>query len=221
MSETTPLKDDKNATASTSTNTNETTDAANPKEPNYLITTAILLAMLGVGTGAAYGSLFLDSDAGVAARAAKLSLVASMDLKWVYGSLILLGRTVALLNFVPTGYKNGMKGNARANPFFFETADAQKTVVLYREDGFHGRYNRSNRSLQHMVENSGAFFAAVGPVGWLFPRPTFAAVAVFCAGRVLHQRGYASGYGSHALGFVLALLALLTVEGLALLACIL
>ena len=193
--------------------------SANPKEPDYPKTIAILLAMLGFGTGLAYGSLFLDSEAGRANRAAKLSVVASMDLKWLYGALVLLGRTVALLNFVPTAYKSGVKGNARANPFIFETADG--SPVLYRESGFEGRYNRANRSVQHMVEGAGPFLAARAPVGWLFPRQTAAAAAAFCAGRVLHQKGYARGYGGHAPGFILTMLALLTVEGLAVLACLL
>jgi len=205
MTETTPLKSD--APEST----------ANPSEPVYPKLAATLLAMLGVGTGLAYGSLFLDSEMGKGVRDSKLGLVEAMDLKWGYLSLVLLGRTVAMLNFVPTGYKNGLKGNIRSNPFFFQTADDNKSMVLYREDGFHGKYNRANRSVQHMVENSGAFFAAVGPVGWIFPRQTFGAVLLFCAGRILHQKGYTQGYGKHGIGFVLSLFGILTVEGLALL----
>jgi len=205
MTETTPLKSD--APEST----------PNPSEPAYPKLAATVLAMLGIGTGLAYGSLFLDSEMGKGVRDSKLGLVEAMDLKWGYLSLVLLGRTVAMLNFVPTGYKNGLKGNIRSNPFFFQTVGDNKSMVLYREDGFHGKYNRANRSVQHMVENSGAFFAAVGPVGWIFPRQTFGAVLLFCAGRILHQKGYTQGYGKHAIGFALSLLGILTVEGLALL----
>jgi len=205
MTETTPLKSD--APEST----------PNPSEPAYPKLAATVLAMLGIGTGLAYGSLFLDSEMGKGVRDSKLGLVEAMDLKWGYLSLVLLGRTIAMLNFVPTGYKNGLKGNIRSNPFFFQTVGDNKSMVLYREDGFHGKYNRANRSVQHMVENSGAFFAAVGPVGWIFPRQTFGAVLLFCAGRILHQKGYTQGYGKHAIGFVLSLFGILTVEGLALL----
>merc|ERR1711971_1217169 len=117
-------------------------------------------------------------------------------------------------------YKKGLKGNIRSNPFFFETVsgDGNKAqLVLFKEEGFHGMYNRSNRSVQHMVETSGAFLAAIGPVGWIFPRQTFGLVVVFCAGRILHQKGYAKGYGGHGPGFGLSMLSLLTLEGLALL----
>lgn len=208
-SETTPLKDDGKAVAS----------SPNPKDPSYPKTAAIVMVMLGIGAGLAYGILSLDSEAIKNARAAKMDIVESMDLRWVYASLVLLGRTIALLNFVPTGYKNGLKGNIRSNPFFFESSDGK--LVLYKEDGFHGKYNRSNRSVQHMVENSGAFWAAVGPVGWLFPRQTFGCVVTFCVGRIVHQKGYSGGYGKHALGFIFSTLSVLTLEGLALLACLL
>lgn len=208
MSETTPLKNEK-ADAAEST--------SGPSEPSYAKLVATMSMMLGVGTGLAYGSLLLDSEMGKGVRDSKLGLVEAMDLKWGYLSLVLLGRTIAILNFVPTGYKKGLKGNIRSNPFFFETVDDNKSMVLYREDGFHGKYNRSNRSVQHMVENSGAFLAAIGPVGWVFPRQTFGAVLLFCIGRIVHQKGYSQGYGQHALGFVLSLLSILTIEGLALL----
>ena len=210
MTETTPLK---KGAAPDST--------ANPNEPAYVKLTAIVLATLGIGTGLAYGSLFLDSDLAKEIRDKKLGMVEAMDLQWCYLALVVLGRTVALLNFVPTGYKNGLQGNIRSNPFFLQTTGDDTTqpqqMVLYREDGFHGKYNRANRSVHHMVETSGAFLAAVGPVGWLFPRQTFGAVLLFCAGRILHQKGYTQGYGQHALGFVLSLLGTLLVEGLALL----
>merc|ERR1712013_648271 len=74
------------------------------------------------------------------ARDAKLEIVTSMDLVWVYAALVLLGRTIAMLNFVPTGYKNGLDGNVRSNPFFYETSDGK--LVLYKEDGFHGSSTR-------------------------------------------------------------------------------
>merc|ERR1712070_243838 len=130
----------------------------------------------------------------------------------------LLGRTISMINFVPMVYKKGMKGSIRSNPFFFETADDSRTSVVYKNDGKEGMYNRSNRSIQHLVENSGPFFASVAPVGWVFPRQTLGIVVVFCVGRIVHQWGYAQGYGKQAPGFVLFLLSTLTLEGLALLA---
>jgi len=212
-----PLQDD--AKADYASADGKATASAEPNDPSYAKLGAIMLVMLSVGAGVAYGTLFLDSDAGKNARDAKLEIVTSMDLVWVYAALVLLGRTIAMLNFVPTGYKNGLDGNVRSNPFFYETSDGK--LVLYKEDGFHGKYNRANRSVQHMLENSGAFWASIGPVGWIYPRQTFGCVVAFCVGRLLHQKGYTDAYGKHAPGFILQLLSILTMEGLALLTCLL
>lgn len=197
----------------------KTAPASNPdpKDPNYPALASRVLMMLGVGTALAYGSLFLDSEFDRGVRTSKLGMVQAMDLKWGYLALVVLNLTVTMVNFVPTGYKNGLKGNLRSNPFYFQTTDDKQTMVVYKEDGFHGKYNRANRSVQHMVENFGAFLATVGPVGWVFPKQTFGVVSMFCAGRILHQKGYTEGYGKHAIGFVLSLMAILIVEGLALL----
>jgi len=215
MSESTPLKEDKS--------TGTTSDAAdlNDESPSYPKIVITLAIMLAIGTGLAYASIRFDGSSSTGSNdklASKIATIRELDLQWLYLALVVLGRTISLLNFVPTGYKSGMKGNIRSNPFFYQTTDGSKTRVVFQDDGAIGMYNRSNRSIQHMVENSGGFFAAIGPVGYLFPKQTFAATLSFCFGRILHQKGYTSGYGSHAPGFVLHLLSLLTVEGLALLA---
>lgn len=204
MSGTKPLKEDKA--------TDDVAPAGPVEGPDYVKLTITMVVMLAIGTGTGYVSLLPGSSEIIDS---KIQTIRSMDLQWFYLALVLLGRTIALLNFVPMAYKRGIKGNIRSNPFFFETADASKTTVVYKEEGPKGIYNRSNRSVQHLVENSGAFFASLGPVGWVFPRQTLGVVAVFCVGRIVHQKGYAKGYGKHAPGFALSLLSILTLEGLA------
>ena len=53
--------------------------------------------------------------------------------------------------------------------------------------------------------------------GSVFPFPTFVCTCVFGVGRILHQVGYSSGYGNHGLGFMFAMLATLTMEGMCIL----
>jgi len=196
-----------------------TTAAPNDKTPNYPKLTGAMLAVLAVGFGLAYGSIAVVDDSQKETYNSKIQAIKATDLQWLYLALVVLGRTIGLLNFVPVVYKNGMAGNIRSNPFFFETVgddDEAPTMVIYKQDGPHGMYNRTNRSVQHMIENAGGFFAAIGPVGYVFPKQTCAMVVIFCAARVLHQRGYSSGYGGHAAGFVFSMLPILTLEGLAL-----
>jgi hypothetical protein len=65
-----------------------------------------------------------------------------------------------------------------------------------------------------MVENMGAVCAGLFAAGSVFPFPTFVTTCVFSLGRIMHQIGYTGGYGGHAPGFLLSLLASITVEGL-------
>ena len=112
--------------------------------------------------------------------------------------------------------------NVRANPFVYKAmgAGAASHAVVFENDGLTGKYNRANRSLHHFIENAAPVFLCLVLVGHLFPWPSFVCVAAFCAGRVLHQVGYAGGYGGHGAGFGIATLASTTLEGLVLLVAI-
>lgn len=212
MSETTPLKQGSTTAA---------------PSPNYVKILVPLTLTMAIGFGIAYGSLFVDKSS-QELHAKKMETLKALDLQWLYLALLILGKTISLLNFVPVTYKKGLKGNIRSNPFFYEVKSGsndekkskteEKPMIAYKDDGPIGMYNRSNRSVQHMVENSGGFFAAIGPVGWLFPKQTLVLVSLFCIARIIHQQGYAKGYGSHALGFVLSMMSISTMEGLSLLA---
>lgn len=200
MSETTPLKQ---------------TDAP-IAAPNYKKVSIVLTIMTTVGFSIAY-SCMGSSDL----LESKMQTIQSMELHWLYLALVVLGKAIFFINFAPMGYKNGLKGNLRSNPFFYEVVAADgetkdDQLIAYKNDGPLGMYNRSNRSVQHMVEGSGAFFAALGPVGFLFPKQTLYAVSAFSFGRILHQKLYANGYGPHAVGFMFSMMSIQTIEGLAL-----
>jgi len=208
MSEITPLK--KGNTA-----------ASSDYSPNYPKILVILTIATAIGFGFAYASLSLDKTSDL--HSTKIGPIQSMDLQWLYLALVVLGKTILLINFVPMAYKKDLEGNIRSNPFFYEATGGdddktEKPLIGFKSDGHIGMYNRSNRSVQHMVEVSGGFFAAIGPVGWVFPKQTLLVVTVWCLGRIFHQKGYAGGYGKHAVGFVLAMLSVQTLEGLALIA---
>ena len=98
-------------------------------------------------------------------------------------------------------------GNLRANMQIYKQygTDAAKGYVLLETSGPVGSYNRANRSLTHLVENSIPVAMLILLSGGIFPFPTFVFTCVFGAGRVLHQVGYATiGYGAHGPGFAAA-----------------
>ena len=65
-----------------------------------------------------------------------------------------------------------------------------------------------------MVENIAPLLVCLVRAGYVFPVPSFVCVAAFCLGRIVHQIGYASGYGGHGAGFGISTLAAVTLEGL-------
>ena len=150
------------------------------------------------------------------------------ELGYVYLSAVVLAVLTRFLNFLPTTLKNSAmktkaKGNIRANMYLYKVADdsngSKGSMVILDEDAAAGRYNRANRSLHHFVENALPVFLCVPLAGYCFPLPTFVLTVVFSIGRILHQVAYSnSGYGAHALGFIIALLSAVVLEGLVLVA---
>lgn len=187
--------------------------------PNYKKVGMMMSMMSTFGLGVAYAcrgsSEILDK---------KIDTIKSMELQWFYLGLVVLGKAIMFINFAPMGYKRSLKGNMQSNPFFYEAVspNADKKVdtplIAYKEDGPLGMYNRSNRSVQNMVEGAGGFFASLGPVGFLFPKATLGAITFFSFGRIAHQKLYAQGYGPHKLGFMFSMLSMQTIDGLALIA---
>jgi len=125
------------------------------------------------------------------------------------------------LNFYPMMYKDGImtmkSGNLRANMQILKLAEqksAEPEYVVLETEGVIGQYNRANRSLTHFVENAMHFVLLLPLAMYVQPFPTFILTLVFCLGRVMHQTGYAVGYGSHAAGFGLATLATAILAGM-------
>jgi hypothetical protein len=136
--------------------------------------------------------------------------------------------TVHWVNNYPVIYKSmimdimGLKGgNLRANMQIYKPfdKDASCGYVVLETEGAIGKYNRANRSLTHMVENSIPMAVMLVLCGSVFPFPTLALTGLFGVGRVMHQVGYATvGYGGHGLGFVISQIARGSMQGLCLLA---
>jgi len=174
----------------------------------------IVMVLLSINTLLAFGLRnFDDADS----YKEKIVLLAKADKHWVYLAVVVLGRAISYINFYPATFKNHLKGNVRSNPFFYKM-EGSDSMVSFVEDGDIGKYNRANRSIHHMVENFAAFLVGTVLAGDVFPKSVFFLVCMFAAGRIFHQAGYASGYGKHAIGFLLSIvLAGTMMEGLCLL----
>ena len=149
---------------------------------------------------------------------AKLAIVTEAEMYWVYLGAFVISRMVGFVNTYPMIFKSrvmrGKSGNLRANMYIFKLIGEQSSkpnAVVLDEDGDAGVYNRANRSMHHMVENSPALGCVLVLSGFVFPFPACVLACAFALGRVVHQVGYTSGYGAHAPGFMLSMLAM---EGL-------
>lgn len=181
---------------------------------NFVKTGVMTLVPLAFGLGVATAIFkYGDTDK----YEGKIASAASDDFHWIFLAIVIFGRMISFVNFVPAAFKKGLKGNVRSNPFFYKVDDADGKQVFFDSEGEAGMYNRANRSVHHMVENFGAFIAGMATVGSVFPFPTFVLTCVYSLGRVLHQAGYIRSYGGHAVGFLLAnIVAASVMEGLSL-----
>mmetsp|Transcript_101222 Transcript_101222/g.179792 ORF Transcript_101222/g.179792 Transcript_101222/m.179792 type:complete len:226 (-) Transcript_101222:169-846(-) len=155
---------------------------------------------------------------------AKIEMIKDNDLAYLYAGVFFFSVMVSCLNMFPTYYKSKImkfdSGNLRANMQIYKVnyADVNKAMpyVVMEEEGSVGQYNRANRSLHHFNENAAGFMLCLLLAGYVFTFPTFIMILMFIAGRILHQLGYAGGYGGHAPGFMLSMIASVVLESLVL-----
>ena len=72
-------------------------------------------------------------------------------------------------------------GNFRANPFIYRVVGGDAKVI-FETEGIMGQYTRSNRSLQHMIENYGILIAGLLLVSMVFPIAMFVITLIWAMG---------------------------------------
>lgn len=190
--------------------------------PSGLIPVVIMLIvppLIGLGIAKAIYS-FGDTEK----YSANISGVVANDQHWTMLAIFVLGRTITLINALPMIWKFKVMtkdaGNLRSNMFIYETKGGEGRQVCFVDDGDVGKYNRANRSLQHMGETYGVLLAGLYAASQVFPFPVFVLTCFFGLGRALHQLGYTVKYGSHGPGFMIATLSVSTLEGMCALVCL-
>jgi hypothetical protein len=191
---------------------------ANEKKSRVVILVSMLLVS-GIGIAIAFG---IRGATDHAPKQAVVDVLRTYDLGYLYLSGFFFAKLIGFVNLYPTIYKSrvmrGKSGNLRANMMLYKSV-ANGGLVVLDTVGDAGKYNRANRSLAHLVENGLPTPLVIILAGPCFPVPTLVLTLIFCAGRVLHQIGYTlSGYGGHAIGFVLAMLSMAIFDGLLLVA---
>lgn len=202
------------------------TSPGDDAKPSMIAPLVFSVLPLAIGLGLAEAIYRIDPDS----NDYRVQAVKQYELHFALFALTLFGALTRFLNFYAGPLKGPAmdgraKGNIRANMFIFkvntESDQPPMPPVILEDRGAAGKYNRANRSLHHFVESSPGMLLNFVPAGLLFPKESLGCMALFVVGRVAHQVGYTTkGYGGHGLGFGLALLASVLVEGLVLTAAI-
>jgi hypothetical protein len=157
-------------------------------------------------------------------------------------SMFLYVTTMLWVNVYPLRYKGlalgwNMKDSIFANQYFYKTAHNLRyqpelpknnlkvvdleagvnTLVILEHDGLVGKYNRANRSMNHMAEQSFSIFVVAYALGKIFPIPTLVISILWSIGRVGHQKMYSEkGYGmsTHLPFYVMESYSRMTLHGL-------
>ena len=91
----------------------------------------------------------------------------TVDMKYVYLSAFLYGLLTSFLNMYLMLLKSRVMSstdkNFRANMFIYKLAapGASSGVVMLEEEGDVGKYNWTNRSLMHFIENGSPIVVAI------------------------------------------------------------
>lgn len=182
---------------------------------NYIFLIAFSAIPLAIGYAIAI-AIFKYGDTDKYSK--RITDGAAEDTYWLHLATVVLGRMIAFVNARPMSYKKGLEGNVRSNPFIYKiNNEGNANDVVFASEGTKGQYNRANRSVHHMIENYGAFLVGMVVTGSVFPFEVFVLACFYSVGRILHQAGYIQGYGKHAPGFLMDMLAKATMEGLSLL----
>jgi len=203
--------------------------SSTPVEPKIELKGPIVFSVMPLLIGFAIAMAIYHFGA-KAAYDAKIDTVGKLDLQWPFIGAILISVVTRFVNFFPMTLKNAAMdskaathaGNIRANMYLYKVnvpeGKAPMPPVVLEEDGAAGMYNRANRSLHHHTENIPGVLLCFVASGFVFPFPSLVLAAIFSVGRAAHQIGYTGRYGSHGVGFMLATITTVVLEGLVLVA---
>jgi len=181
-----------------------------------------------IGIGIAFAIYYLGGTVAYDANA-KLAFNAdgAGNGAYVFFSAVIFSFLTFWLNFYPMIPKARVMlkdKNIRTNMYIYKvnevnTVNMNMPRVILDEEGDCGKYNRANRSMHHFTEYAAACAFTAICASFVFPFPVFILMIILATGRLWHQFSYSnSGYGAHAGGFMLFMVAYVTLEMLALLA---
>jgi len=152
---------------------------------------------------------------------AKISLLASYDLGWVYVGFFCVKLGVLMININLGVARKAAKINVPDQHVYkVYTPEGAPPLgyALMESEGALGAFNRAQRAYQNYLENAPLFVAYYLLAGFVFSFPTFITGIYYAVTRLVATFGYTSSPNSRLAGNVLGNIGVMVLEGFVLVA---
>eukprot|EP00658_Telonema_sp_P-2_P026033 TRINITY_DN204_c0_g1_i2.p1 TRINITY_DN204_c0_g1~~TRINITY_DN204_c0_g1_i2.p1 ORF type:complete len:222 (-),score=61.55 TRINITY_DN204_c0_g1_i2:407-1072(-) len=180
----------------------------------YTLFNSVLTA---IGVGIAYFAVYRQNSV---KADAKIQLLASYELGWIYIGAWVLKVGQLLMNMVLGSARKKAKVNV-PDQQVYKVKGAQGSslgYVMMEQDGALGAFNRAQRALQNYNEIYTQFAVYFLLAGLVFPFPVFVIGCLFAAFRVFGAVGYTGSADGRMGGNMLSFATVSVLEGLVLVA---
>mmetsp|Transcript_83488 Transcript_83488/g.135351 ORF Transcript_83488/g.135351 Transcript_83488/m.135351 type:complete len:204 (+) Transcript_83488:143-754(+) len=123
---------------------------------------------------------------------AKISLLASNSLGWMYMGLVVMKVGLLLINVQLGIARKESKVNVPDQQVYKAHGSDIKGYILMETEGTLGRFNRAQRAFQNYLEGSPMTIVMFVFASFVFPFPTFVCISLFCVAKVVACHGYIS-----------------------------
>jgi len=152
---------------------------------------------------------------------AKIDILASLNLGWLYLALLVVYYTKQLVSqhasFV-RNHSNVSLPNHTVHKVFLPQGQKQLPYVLLEEDGAVGKANRAQRGFENLMEYLPMYLVYLMAIGFVYPFPAFVNALVFFSARIKYAFDYTNSTDARNTGFALFGMAQACLEGLLIIA---
>ncbi|KAL7549639.1 hypothetical protein ACHAWF_017778 [Thalassiosira exigua] len=191
------------------------------KPPVLVIVTLIQTAVLVIGLAIAYVVVtFVSSESSKSAADAKLDLISSYDLGWLYlGTFVVKYLQVPIVIILAEARKASKVNLPDQHAYKVMGAEGSKLgYVLMEVEGDLGKFNRAQRAWQNYHEQFPTLMLQYVAASFAWPLESFVCVSIWSVSCVLSASGYVESASGRMKGRLPGGFAAATIQGFTLIA---
>eukprot|EP00563_Minutocellus_polymorphus_P003729 CAMPEP_0181031424 /NCGR_PEP_ID=MMETSP1070-20121207/6225_1 /TAXON_ID=265543 /ORGANISM="Minutocellus polymorphus, Strain NH13" /LENGTH=222 /DNA_ID=CAMNT_0023108801 /DNA_START=82 /DNA_END=750 /DNA_ORIENTATION=+ len=194
-----------------------------PENPTVPVLYAMFTVIPGLfGLVIAYATItFASSESSKSAADAKLDLLATYDLGWLYLGIFVVKLLQLPIAIILGSARKASKVNVPDQHVYrVMGSEGSKLghVLMETEDDDLGKFNRAQRALQNYHEQFPTMMLQYVAASFVWPFETFVCIAIWAVSCVLSANGYVSSADGRMQGRLPGFFAAATVQGLVLIA---